>query len=105
MARNMRTIAGSLSDQERTAWRELQKVPNIGPAMAYDLPRLGICGVEELKGRDPEALYEELGVLDGARHDPCVRDVFSAAVTYAETGECAPWWYFTPERKASRRPD
>ena len=99
MPRNARALAGSLSDEERVAWRDLQRMPNIGPAMAYDLLRLGIRRSDDLAGRDPDALYADLGRLDGVRHDPCVRDVFAAAVGYAETGESQPWWHFTPERK------
>lgn len=96
----MRAIAEGLSDEERAAWRALQRMPNIGPAMAYDLLRLGARRPEDLAGQDPDALYEELGLISGARQDPCVRDVFAAAVAYAETGEVAPWWSFTPERKS-----
>jgi nucleotidyltransferase/DNA polymerase involved in DNA repair len=104
MPRDTRALAAQLSDEERVAWRDLQRMPNIGPAMAYDLLRLGIRRVEDLAGRDPDALYTELGRMDGVRHDPCVRDTFAAAVDYARTGESQPWWHFTPERKGGKRP-
>ena len=100
MPRNMRTIAEGLSDEQRVVWRALQRMPNVGPAVAYDLLRLGVRCPEDLTGKDPDALYEELGRLDGVRHDPCVRDVFAAVIDHAETGEATPWWYFTPERKS-----
>lgn len=79
---------------------ELQKIPNIGPAMAGDLLGLGITAVDELVGRDPDEMYDELCRIDGTRHDPCVRDVFAAAVSYARGEPARPWWAFTPERKA-----
>jgi hypothetical protein len=75
-------------------------MPNVGPATADDLLRLGIRRPEDLVGRDPDALYDELTVLDGVPHDPCMRDMLAAVVSYAETGRAAPWWHFTPERKA-----
>ncbi len=99
MPRDTRQLAARLSDEERVAWRDLQRIPYVGPALAYDLLRLGIRRIDDLAGRDPESLYTELGRMDGVRHDPCVHDVFAMAVAYAETGESQPWWHFTPERK------
>jgi hypothetical protein len=96
----MRDTGRDLSDTDRIAWRALQTMPNVGPAIARDLLRLGIRQPEDLAGRDPDALYEELAVLDGAPSDPCLLDTFMAAVDYAETGQAVPWWHFTPERKA-----
>ena len=90
-------------DEDRVVLRALQTMPNVGPAMAEDLLRLGIRSPEDLIGRDPNEMYDELGRLDGIRHDPCVRDVFAAVVSYAETGQAAPWWHFTPIRKARDR--
>jgi hypothetical protein len=88
---------------DRAALKALQTMPNIGPAMAEDLLRLGIRAPEELVGRDPKQLYEELSRLDGVRHDPCVLDVFSAAVSFAETGVPEPWWTFSRARKAEEK--
>ena len=79
---------------------ELQKIPNIGPAMADDLLRLGITSPNDLVNRDGDELYHDLCRLDGTRHDPCVRDVFAAAIDFARGGPPRPWWHFTPERKA-----
>ena len=82
---------------------ELQKIPNVGPRIAGDLLRLGITGPDDLVDRDPDELYDELCRIDGARHDPCVRDVFAAAVHFARGGPPRPWWTFTPERKAREK--
>jgi hypothetical protein len=78
----------------------LRSIPNVGPAIEKDLRLLGIEEPSDLTGRDGFAMYEELCVRTGERHDPCVIDVFLAAVHYAETGEARTWWSFTPERKA-----
>lgn len=88
---------------QREATRRLREIPNIGPAMADNLLRLGITRPDDLVGRDPAALYAELGRLDGARPDPCVLDTFAAAVDFAEGGPPTPWWAFTPARKEGER--
>ena len=83
-----------------TATKALQKIPNVGPAIAADLLRLGITRADDLVDRDPDELYVALCRIDGVRHDPCLRDVFAAAAHYARGGPARPWWTFTPERKA-----
>lgn len=83
--------------------RLLTDLPNIGPAMATDLRRLGISTPAQLKGRDPHALYVELCGLTGLRHDPCVLDVFMSITHFMDGGEALPWWRFTEERKALPR--
>lgn len=72
---------------------------NIGTAMRDDLRRLGIDTVSQLAEQNPDALYSRLNQLDGRRHDPCVWDVFAAAIHQARTGEATPWWDWTKERK------
>ncbi|WP_374352886.1 helix-hairpin-helix domain-containing protein [Chitinimonas sp.] len=87
----------------------LRAIPNIGPAGEADLRLLGIDTPAQLKGRDAMQLYAALCEASGQRHDPCVIDVFMAAIHFVETGEARPWWAFTAQRKrltgslASRR--
>jgi Pathogenicity locus len=78
----------------------LQSVPNIGPAVAAKLERIGIARPEQLRGRDAEELYDLVSEQEGRRGDPCLLDTFVAAVAYAETGDARPWWEFSRERKA-----
>lgn len=73
---------------------------NLGPAARADLAVLGIATPAQLAGSDPDELYLRLQARTGHRHDPCVWDVFAAAVHQARTGEGRDWWSFTPERKA-----
>ena len=82
------------------AFVEFQTIPNVGKATAEDLVRLRVRGIEDLAGREPMDMYVAICKLDGERHDPCVIDVFMAAVEYANKGSCKPWWNYTPERKA-----
>lgn len=79
---------------------KLTEIPNIGPAVARKLQRLDVAGLDDLRGRDPEELFERLCALDGRRHDPCLLDTFVAAVAYADGGPARPWWEFSRERKA-----
>lgn len=79
---------------------ELTSIPNVGPAVARKLARLGIASPSDLRGRDPDDLFEQLCTLDARRHDPCLLDTFVAAVSYANGGPARPWWEFSRERKA-----
>jgi hypothetical protein len=88
---------------ERAIERTLKRIPNVGPAVAKDLIRLGIHAPEQLAGRDGDQLYDELCEQDGVRHDPCMRDVFASAVSFANGEPARPWWTFTPERKERDR--
>jgi hypothetical protein len=84
-----------------TAPPALTSIPNVGPAIARKLLRLDIRGVEDLRGRDPDELFERLCAMDGRRLDPCLLDTFTAAVAYADGGPARPWWEFSRERKAA----
>jgi hypothetical protein len=84
--------------------RRLLELPNVGPATALDLVRLGISEPEEISGGDPDKMYEALCKIDGVRHDPCLRDVFASIVAFANGAPARPWWAYTPERKAAAAP-
>lgn len=73
---------------------------NVGPAARADLALLGIATPAELAAAEPDRLYRDLCRRTAARHDPCVWEVFAAAIHEARTGEALPWWAFTPRRKA-----
>ena len=77
----------------------LEDIPNVGPAVAADLRRLGIKSPGELSGRDPYALYDDLCRLTGQRHDPCLLDTFIAAVRFMAGEPKQPWWKYTAQRK------
>src|SRR5580704_7464960 len=77
----------------------LEDLPNIGPAIAKDLRRIGVLEPKALVGRDPFAMYDELCRVTGQRHDPCLLDVFISAVRYMEGAPAKPWWKYTAERK------
>jgi len=79
--------------------RGLLELPNVGPATALDLVRLGLFEPAALKKQDADKLYAKLCKIDGVRHDPCVLDVFASLVAYANGAPARPWWHYTAERK------
>lgn len=75
----------------------LQTIPGVGKSLAADLKSLGIGSVKDLKGQDPQTLYDRLMQQAGGVHiDRCVLYVFRCAVYYAEHETHAPgklqWW-------------
>lgn len=81
--------------------KRLADLRNVGKAMLADFEILGIASVDDLAAREPAALYERLIELTGQRQDPCVLDVFAAAIHEARTGERLDWWLFSRARKAA----
>ena len=78
--------------------KALQEIPGVGPSIAQDLWSLGIRAVSDLKGRDPEALYQQLCVQQQAALDRCLLYTFRCAVYYASTLQPEPellkWWHW-----------
>ena len=78
--------------------KELTIIPGVGKSTAEDLINVGINHVADLKGKNPEKLYEELCVFSGCKQDRCVLYVFRCAVYYSETPiekqdpEKLKWW-------------
>ena len=79
----------------------LTAIPNVGPAVARRLLRLGIATPQDLRGQDPDGLFERICALDGRREDPCLLDTFAAAVDVADGKPARPWWEYSRERKAA----
>ena len=83
----------------RHSVRQLEDVPNIGPSLASSLRQIGIERPRDLVGRDPCQLYQSLCRVTRTRQDPCVLDVFIAAVRFMEGAPARPWWHYTAGRK------
>lgn len=85
----------------------LEDLVSVGPAAVRDLGRVGITSVEQLRSRDPDDLYDRLCESTGTRHDPCVRDVFEAAIAQACSSdlpyELRQWWTYSRRRRAHGR--
>ena len=92
---------------ERTV--ELGDLYSVGPAMLRDFELLGIRSIKQLAKQNPERMYRKLERITESPQDPCVRDVFCAAVAQARdprlpADQCQ-WWWWSRERKktAARR--
>ena len=64
--------------------RKLRKVPGMSEKAAEGLYVLGIRKPEDLKGKDPVAMYEELRNKPGNYCEPCMLNQFKIAVKMAE---------------------
>lgn len=75
---------------------ELTAIPGVGANMAAHLNALGIQRIDELKGKDPEALYAQECAMQGCAVDRCVLYVYRLAVAWAEGRIEGPeqlnWW-------------
>ena len=98
----MKTKTRRRTSASRTEFTELEHLPNVGPAVAGDLRRLGISEPKQLIGRDPYLMYDDLCRVTRQRHDPCVLDTFIAVVRFMGAEPARPWWKYTAERKGRR---
>ncbi len=87
--------------------RQLGELISIGPAMLRDFAELRIRSMAQLARQNPKRMYERLNRLRGQRQDPCVLDVFCAAVAQAKNPrlpvEKCQWWYWSRKRKMGKK--
>lgn len=80
------------------AYKELILIPGVGKSIARDLHQIGIRKIADLKGRDPQQLYEASNEVAGCTQDRCLLYVFRCAVYFAQTPpelqdpEKLKWW-------------
>ena len=78
--------------------KELRSIPGVGKSIANDLWNIGIQKVTDLKGCDPDVLYDLSNKFAGTVQDRCLLYVFRCAVYFAETHqddqekEKLQWW-------------
>ncbi len=76
--------------------KNLQTIPGIGKSIAGDLYDIGIRSVEDLRGKDPEKLYEDSNKFVGVVQDRCLLYTFRCAVYFAShkthDPELLKWW-------------
>ena len=83
---------------------QLMEIPGVGNSIADDLWNIGIASVSDLKGKDPEILYDLSNQYAGAVQDRCLLYVFRCAVYYANTDkkkhdpEKLKWWNWKEEK-------
>jgi len=83
---------------------ELEQIPGVGKSIARDLENIVIHAVADLKGKNPEALYEQSNRFAGVTQDRCLLYVFRCAVYFAETENPEPeklkWWNWKESTKS-----
>ena len=74
----------------------LEQIPGVGKAIAQDMRNIGIRSRSQLKGQDPEKLYQKLCDFKASPVDRCMLYVLRCAVYYASNTEHDPqllkWW-------------
>jgi hypothetical protein len=82
----------------RAVIEELTRIPGVGPIIAANMYHLGVRQIADLRGGDPEALYQALCRLEGAPVDRCALYVFRCAVYFASESkpdaELLKWWHW-----------
>lgn len=77
---------------------DLRQIPGVGKSIEQDLLAIGVRCVADLRGRDPEQLYQLSCLHAGMRQDRCLLYVYRLAVYYAEQevyeAEKLKWWYW-----------
>jgi len=81
---------------ETEALKNLQTIPGVGKEISKDLYGLGFSEVRDLRGKNPEKIYEALNKKIGYKTDPCVLYTFRCAVYFASEEKPRPellkWW-------------
>lgn len=78
--------------------KQLTQIPGVGKSIATDLLNIGISRIDDLKGKDPQQLYDRSNQFAGCVQDRCLLYVFRCAVYFAETpaskqdGKKLKWW-------------
>lgn len=89
-----------MNTAKQQAIKELSTIPGVGKSIAADLWDIGITSVSDLKGKNPETLYDLSNSFAGTIQDRCLLYVFKCAVYYADTPkdkhepDKLKWWYW-----------
>lgn len=84
--------------------KTLTRIPGVGKSIATDLYNIGIRDIDDLKGKDPQVLYDQSNLFAGCVQDRCLLYVFRCAVYFAETppkkqyAEKLKWWNWKDQK-------
>lgn len=85
-------------EDKKAILRQFQTLPSIGKACALDLWNMGFRSIDELRGKNPRQLYEQLNAVTGQTHDICMLYTFRCVVYFVSETQHAPeklnWWYW-----------
>ena len=87
---------------------DLEQLPGVGPRIASYLHSIGIHHVADLKGKDPEELFERLCRQHSQSFDRCLLYVFRCAAYAASTPQpkssLLKWWNWKDRRIVGNHP-
>jgi len=87
--------------KNKSIMANLQCIPSIGPKVGEMLVEIGISKVSDLRGQNPERLYEKICAYRGELMDRCVLYHFRCAVYFATNKQHKPellkWWSWKDE--------
>ncbi|MBI4894243.1 MAG: helix-hairpin-helix domain-containing protein [Candidatus Aenigmarchaeota archaeon] len=82
--------------EKESSLKDLRAIPGVGKEISEDLLDLGYSSVSDLKGEDPEDMYDRLCRLRGMHIDRCMLYIFRCAVYFASNkshdAEKLKWW-------------
>jgi predicted DNA-binding transcriptional regulator YafY len=78
--------------EEIAALAAFQRLTSVGLECARDFVVLGMRRLDDLKGADPNALFERLCKLTSSRQDPCVEDVLRCAIAQVDHPDLPETW-------------
>lgn len=80
----------------RPRLKQLEEIPGVGIKIAQALQDIGIRRVSDLKGKNPELLYQKICEYKAGPADRCLLYVIRCAVYYASNDRHDPemlkWW-------------
>lgn len=92
--------------EKKSTLKQFRTIPGVGESIAEDLWELGYRGVLELRGQNPEVMYNKFCDIKGRPIDRCLLYVFRCAVYFSEEENPDPellkWWNWTDARVALR---
>lgn len=80
---------------------DLQSIPGVGKSIASDLRAIGIARVSDLRGANPDELFDKSNIHAGIVQDRCLLYVLRCAIYYAEGGreeEKLKWWNWKDQK-------
>ncbi|MDD2772537.1 MAG: helix-hairpin-helix domain-containing protein [Elusimicrobiales bacterium] len=93
-------------NQEVPVKNPLLAIPGVGISIAKDLQNIGINSIDDLKGKNPEKIYQISNKHVGQVQDRCLLYVFRCAVYFAEGGrneKKLKWWNWKDKKVIAKR--
>ena len=92
-----------MEPEKKEILKQFQVIPGIGKSIAGDFWDMGYRSPEELKGKDPQVLYDDFCRMVGVQVDRCLLYAFRCAVYFVSNEKHEPellkWWNWKDDVK------